>query len=128
MESTPPPRAKRRPPANWRAIQSGTQNAVASMNSGVARVNNGVALATRAGESIGEIESNALQVVDTVGDISTSLREQSAASTEIAKNVERIAQMAEENSSAVAENADTANHLERLSESLEAEVRRFKLS
>jgi methyl-accepting chemotaxis protein len=110
------------------AIQSGTQNAVASMNSGVARVNNGVALATRAGESIGEIESNALQVVDTVGDISTSLREQSAASTEIAKNVERIAQMAEENSSAVAENADTANHLERLSESLEAEVRRFKLS
>lgn len=110
------------------AIQSGTQNAVASMNSGVSRVTNGVALATRAGESIGEIESNALQVVDTVGDISTSLREQSAASTEIAKNVERIAQMAEENSSAVAENADTANHLERLSESLEAEVRRFKLS
>jgi methyl-accepting chemotaxis protein len=110
------------------AIQSGTQNAVASMTSGVSRVNNGVTLATRAGESIRVIESNARQVVETVADISSSLREQSAASTEIAKNVERIAQMAEENSSAVAENASTATHLERLSEGLEAEVCRFKLA
>ena len=109
------------------AIQSGTQNAVSSMNSGVSRVNNGVTLATQAGESIREIESNARQVVDTVADITSSLREQSVASTEIAKNVERIAQMAEENSLAVAENASTANQLERLSESLEAEVRRFRL-
>jgi len=109
------------------AIQSGTQNAVASMNSGVARVNNGVMLATRAGESIGEIETNARQVVDTVADISSSLHEQSAASTEIARNVERIAQMAEENSAAVSENATTATQLERLSEGLETEVRRFKL-
>ncbi|MBN9421349.1 MAG: chemotaxis protein [Candidatus Accumulibacter sp. 66-26] len=109
------------------AIQSGTQNAVASMNEGVERVNQGVALATQAGESINEIEGSARRVVDTVSEISESLREQSAASTEIAKNVERIAQMAEENSAAVAENAATAVQLERLSESLEAEVRRFKL-
>jgi methyl-accepting chemotaxis protein len=110
------------------AIQNGTQNAVASMNNGVSRVREGVALAIRAGESIAEIESNARQVVETVSEISMSLREQSAASTEIAKNVERIAQMAEENSSAVAENATTASHLESLSEGLEAEVRRFKLN
>ena len=110
------------------AIQGGTQNAVSSMNAGVSRVNNGVTLATRAGVSIHEIETNARQVVDTVAEISSSLREQSAASTEIARNVERIAQMAEENSAAVADNATTANQLERLSEGLEAEVRRFKLS
>ncbi|MFZ2854319.1 MAG: methyl-accepting chemotaxis protein [Rhodocyclaceae bacterium] len=110
------------------AIQSGTQNAVASMNSGVARVNNGVMMATRAGESIREIELNARQVVDTVSNISSSLHEQSIASTAIARNVEQIAQMAEENCAAVGENATTANQLERLSEGLEAEVRRFKLS
>jgi methyl-accepting chemotaxis protein len=110
------------------AIQNGTQNAVESMNNGVSRVKEGVALAIRAGESIAEIESNARQVVETVSEISMSLREQSAASTEIAKNIERIAQMAEENSSAVAENATTASHLESLSEGLEAEVRRFKLN
>jgi methyl-accepting chemotaxis protein len=55
------------------------------------------------------------------------LREQSAASTEIARNVERIAQMAEENNAAVAENAATTVQLARLSETLESEARRFKL-
>lgn len=109
------------------AIQSGTKGAVTSMNSGVARVSNGVALATRAGTSIDEIENSARQVVDTVGEISSSLREQSAASTEIARNVERIAQMAEENNAAVAENAATATQLARLSETLDTEARRFKL-
>jgi methyl-accepting chemotaxis protein len=109
------------------AIQSGAKNAVTSMNSGVERVGSGVTLATQAGTSISEIENSARQVVDTVSEISSSLREQSAASTEIAKNVERIAQMAEENSAAVAENAATATQLERLSETLEAEARRFKL-
>jgi methyl-accepting chemotaxis protein len=109
------------------AIQSGAKNAVTSMNSGVVRVSSGVTLATQAGTSICEIESSARQVVDTVSEISSSLREQSAASTEIARNVERIAQMAEENSAAVAENAATATQLERLSETLEGEARRFKL-
>jgi methyl-accepting chemotaxis protein len=37
-----------------------------------------------------------------------ALREQSAASTEIAQNVERIAQMAEENNAAASANAETA--------------------
>jgi methyl-accepting chemotaxis protein len=110
------------------AIQNGTQNAVSSMTEGVERVNQGVTLATRAGGSIAEIEGGAGQVVETVSEISTALREQSAASMEIAKNVERIAQMAEENSAAVAENAATAARLEELSERLEAEVRRFKVA
>jgi methyl-accepting chemotaxis protein len=109
------------------AIQNGTKGAVTSMNSGVARVSSGVALATQAGTSIGEIEISARQVRDTVGEISSSLHEQSAASTEIAKNVERIAQMAEENNAAVAENAATTVQLARLSETLETEARRFKL-
>ena len=56
------------------------------------------------------------------------MREQSAASTEIAKNVELIAQMAEQNSTAVAENATTAHELERLSEGLQTEIRRFRVS
>jgi methyl-accepting chemotaxis protein len=110
------------------AIQSGTQNAVASMRDGVSRVNEGVTLARQAGEAMSEIQSNAGQVVDTVGDISSSMREQSAASTEIAKNVEVIAQMAEQNSVAVAENATTAHELERLSEGLQTEIRRFRVS
>jgi methyl-accepting chemotaxis protein len=109
------------------AIQSGAKSAVTSMNLGVERVGCGVTLATQAGASISEIEISARQVVETVSEISSSLREQSVASTEIAKNVEHIAQMAEENNAAVAENAATATQLERLSETLESEARRFKL-
>ena len=97
------------------------------MRDGVSRVNEGVTLATQAGEAMVQIQSNAGQVVDTVSDITSALREQAAASTEIAKNVEHIAQMAEENTSAVAENASTAHELERLAEGLQAEIRRFRV-
>ncbi len=110
------------------AIQSGTQSAVASMRDGVTRVNDGVQLATQAGEAMSQIQGNAGQVVSTVADISTALREQSAASTEIAKNVEHIAQMAEENNTVVLESAHTAHELERLAEGLQTEIRRFRVS
>jgi methyl-accepting chemotaxis protein len=110
------------------AIQNGTQNAVASMRDGVSRVNEGVTLAIQAGEAMTEIQGNAGKVVETVGEISSALREQSSASTEIARNVEHIAQMAEENNAAVSDSAATAHELERLSEGLQAEIRRFRVS
>ena len=78
------------------------------MRDGVNRVNEGVTLAMKAGDAMGEIQANAGRVVETVGDISTAMREQSSASSDIARNVERIAQMAEENNASVAENAATA--------------------
>jgi methyl-accepting chemotaxis protein len=109
------------------AIQSGTRDAVASMNLGVSRVAEGVALATQAGQSISEIGSNAAQVVEKVADISKALHDQSVASTGIARNVESVARMAEENCAAVAGNAATAVQLERLSADLQGEVRRFRL-
>ncbi|EXI76069.1 MAG TPA: methyl-accepting chemotaxis protein [Candidatus Accumulibacter phosphatis] len=109
------------------AIQSGTQNAVTSMKLGVSRVAEGVTLATRAGQSITEIGGNAAQVVSKVAAISQALHEQSAASSDIARNVESVARMAEANSTAVAGNAGTAEQLEHLSTGLESEVRRFRL-
>lgn len=110
------------------AIQDGSRDAVSSMQLGVSRVSAGVALATQAGEAIGEIGGNARKVVDSVAHISSALREQSVASAEIARNVERVAHMAEENCAEVAGNAGTAAQLESLSEGLDAEVRRFKLA
>mgnify|MGYP002377627530 CR=1 FL=1 len=109
------------------AIQAGTRDAVDSMNAGVTRVNQGVTLATQAGASITEIGGNSRQVVERAAQISTALREQSVASGEIARNVERVARMAEENCAAVAGNAATASELEILSQGLETEVRRFRL-
>jgi methyl-accepting chemotaxis protein len=109
------------------AIQSGTAKAVDSMHAGVERVAGGVELAKRAGEAMEEIHSGAQRVAQTVDDISLALKEQSAASAEIAVNVEKIAQMAEENNAAVAGTTGTARELERLAEGLQVEIRRYKV-
>ncbi len=108
-------------------IQGGTHSAFASMEGGVARVSNGVTLANEAAGSITQIKTEAARVVQVVGDISNSLKEQSVASNDIAKNVEKIAQMSEENSAAVQETANAAQHLEQLAASMQNTIGRFKV-
>jgi methyl-accepting chemotaxis protein len=107
-------------------IQNGTRSAVASMETGVAQAGKGVNLANEAGESIVSIRDGTLRVVTVVNDISSSIREQSAASSDIAKNIEKIAQMSEENSRAVQGTTEAARNLQALSVSLSAAVSRFK--
>jgi len=109
------------------AIQSGTEKAVVTMESGVHQVREGVDLTIRAGESMENINRGAASVVHYVADISHALREQSAASTDIARNVEAIAQMAERNSDAVRSAASTAALLERMSSTLSDEVAHFRV-
>ena len=108
------------------SIQAGTATAVASMKTGVERVAEGVEQAKEAGVVISQVQDQSRQVAEAVEDISIALREQATASTDIAKNVERIAQMAEENNSAANGNAQSAAELKRLSESLSAEVGKFR--
>ena len=55
------------------------------------------------------------------------LREQRGASTELARNVEAIAQMSEENSAAVASVASTAHNLVSVSDTLRASVSSFRV-
>ncbi|KAB2925910.1 MAG: methyl-accepting chemotaxis protein, partial [Dechloromonas sp.] len=108
------------------AIQSGTENAVGSMKRGVERVASGVEQAQQAGSTIVQVQVQSQKVVEAVSEISVALREQASASTEIARNVERIAQMAEENNAAASANADTAGSLRRLAETIGQEVSRFR--
>lgn len=109
-------------------IQKGTQGAVRSMDEGVNRVNGGVERAKEAGEAMDAIRAGAGKVVETIAEITGALREQSAASTEIARNVESIAQMAERNSGVATGNHDTANGLEKLAHDLLASVQRFRVT
>jgi methyl-accepting chemotaxis protein len=109
------------------AIQQGTSGAVSSMQSGVARVAEGVALSRRAGESIDRIKDGANRVRSGVSEISNSLREQSAASNDIAKKIEHIAEMSEQNTAAVQGTSSTASELERLAMELQSEVKRFRV-
>lgn len=109
------------------AIQGGTKAAVADMEAGVARVGKGVELAREAGGSMTEVERGAEQVRATVTDISVALNEQSTAAADMARNVEHIAQMAEQNSAAVSATATTAQRLEALSRALQHEVAHFQV-
>jgi methyl-accepting chemotaxis protein len=62
-----------------------------------------------------------------VNDIASSVQEQRLASTEIARNVERIAQMSEENHAAVKSNTQDVLRLDQLANELQSAVSRFKV-
>jgi methyl-accepting chemotaxis protein len=62
-----------------------------------------------------------------VRDINTSVNEQGVASTEIARHVEKIAQMSEENHSAVDLASQEIARLERLANELHESVSRFRV-
>ena len=109
-------------------IQGSTRDVVASMENSMQRVSHGVALANEAGQSITQIKSESSRVAQVVTNISESLMEQSNASRDIARNVEKIAQMSEENSTAVQETATAAQHLEQLAVALQSALGRFRLA
>ncbi len=108
-------------------IQAGVRETVESMRSGVSEVNEGVTMAGSAGSAIIEIRDSSSKVLSVVDQISFALREQSAATHDVARNVERSAQMAEQNNLSVQELLQTSNSLGELANSLQQEVRRFQL-
>jgi len=93
----------------------------------VARVEDGAGLAQKASASMRGISEGAQRVVASVTDISNALKEQGVASNDIAANVEKIAQMSEENSAATREAADTAHRLEQLAAGTRAAVSAFRV-
>ena len=108
-------------------IRGGTRSAVVSMVAGVSQVKSGTELARQAGHSIEEIQSGASHVVEVVSDISSALSEQSKASAEIARNIENIAQMVEENNASSELAASAAHQLQKLAEALTASVSSFRV-
>ena len=76
---------------------------------------------------MGEIRIASDTVCHSIESISDALREQKSSSSDLARNVEAIAQLSEENSNAVDSVADTAHRLVSLSDALKASVSRFRL-
>ena len=107
-------------------IQAGARNAVDSMSLGVGQVEEGVGLANKAGESIADIKNGATRVGDAVIGISDALREQTAASQDIARNVERIAREAEHNHAQALQTSGAAADLELLAGNLRQSIARFR--
>jgi methyl-accepting chemotaxis protein len=109
------------------AIQHETSTVVETMQAGGDKVVHGVKLADDAAAALEKIKAQALETVESVNAIAAATREQQAASTDIARNVERIAQMTEENGRSAGEAADSARQLDELASNLQGRVARFTL-
>ena len=93
------------------SIQSETQTAVDSMRSGAQQVAEGVNLVNATEESLRQINQEMDRTTEMVGDISHASDEQQAAMIELAQNVERVANMTEQNVEVVNQTGETVNYL-----------------
>lgn len=109
------------------SIREGANEAVALISQVVTKVEHGVGLVRDTGEKMHEIRGTAKQVEYQVGDIASSIQEQSEASFLIAQKVENIAQVAEESSAAAHSTADSANHLRQLAKNMQDEVALYRV-
>ncbi len=109
-------------------IQERTHAMSDRMETTVSQMREGMNIARSAGDSIRGIDDGARQVTHVIDDVATALKEQAAASHDLANRVERIVQMIEQNTSAVASVASSADGLEGLSGDLVQSVARFRIS
>ncbi|MCE1243822.1 methyl-accepting chemotaxis protein [Oryzomicrobium sp.] len=109
-------------------IQQGSKAMATQMDVSVDRVGEGRAMAGQAGDAIHGINDGTGKVVDVIDDVSTALKEQAAASQEIAGRVENIVQMIEENNAAMGAVADTAQELDALAAQLKQDIARFRVA
>jgi methyl-accepting chemotaxis protein len=108
-------------------IQVSAKEAVEEMNHVVKQVESGKSLTQGAGERMAAIREEANKVSEAVTEISSALKEQSQASQDIAKHVESIAQMTDENNAAAEEAASGAGHLNSLTKGVFSTLAQFKV-
>ena len=99
-------------------VQASTVAVSESMSGTVQQVREGVEMAQDASRAIGEIQDSTQRIVGMINEISDSVHEQGAASNHIAQQVERIAQMAQENARSSNATATGANKLDEMTGSI----------
>ena len=109
------------------SMQSTTQNAVVGMESVVQRVDVGNKLSDQAASRVGQIQGSAQHVAEAINDISVALNEQNSVAQDIARRVETVARMSEENSFAAKNTAQVAEELDQLADALRQTAGRFKV-
>ncbi len=107
-------------------IQQGAKSSAHEMETGVARVGEGVQLAHRAGDSVKDIRANSERILQSVSEIHSALKEQSLAAREVAAAVERIAQGGETNSEAVKQVSSSAGDLKDVAKQIDRLAARFR--
>ncbi len=92
-------------------MQDSARLAVDSMGHTENAVEMEVGNASQAGESIAQIKTSAEDAASVVSGISSAMREQETASSIIARHIEQIAQISEQNSSAASASANSASKM-----------------
>jgi len=108
-------------------IQNETANAVSSMNTGTRQAERGVDLAEQAAQSLSQVNSGSHDVRVRIEEIADAIREQSAATTDIAQNLERISVMSENTNREVQNAIDAINSLEQMAEQLRNQIAIFRV-
>lgn len=108
-------------------VQSEANRVVAMIHGVTGGVRNGVQLATDSGSVLESIRNESARTTSAVNDIANATREQSAASQEVARGVEHIAQMAEQNNQVTRRTHEQTALLEQMASELEAKVSHFRV-
>jgi methyl-accepting chemotaxis protein len=108
-------------------IQGEVRSAVENLKANNEQVAQGKELAEEVATILARINEGARATMQRIHDISSAATEQTTASTDIARNVEKIAQMTEETSAAIGQASTAAHQLETLASRLHGEVSRFKV-
>jgi methyl-accepting chemotaxis protein len=111
-----------------RAIQEQTKTAVDRMTTGSQRVASGVALAERAGGSLGSIVERAKEVAAMVQTIASAAAEQSAASSQISSGIQTVREVTRQTTEGASQSATAATQLSTKAEQLQQLVRQFRLA
>ncbi len=106
-------------------IQAETKSAVSSMDTAMQQVQSGVVKSQAVTQSIEQIEKNSQEVEQALGSIATATSEQSIASQEIARNIERIHEMTESSDASIQETQAVTRMLRGLAQELRALMEKF---
>lgn len=113
--------------STMQGMQASKDSALNSIQTTVQMASSGVGKASETGTAIDSISADVQRVQEVVMEISHSLREQSAAATKIAGNIEKISQMAEATSHTANSAMKETDGLARIAQALTSSVVRFKL-
>ncbi|WP_184415245.1 methyl-accepting chemotaxis protein [Rhodocyclus tenuis] len=108
------------------AIQAQTSGAAAKMAAANAQVEAGVGIIRKLQAPLEELRSSSLAALESLIDVANAAGEQSKASTQIAQNVERVAQMGEQNSTSASSSEKLAHGLNGMAGALQTLVSRFR--
>ena len=109
------------------AVQSETQYAVGEMGEAIPLVEEGARLSKSASSTLETIRHESNESLNRVREVASATREQAVVANDIARNVESIAQMAEEVSSTMANTAQHAQSMDEISRNLRAQVGYFRV-